>query len=79
MKLLAEEANQDENARKELFGVISKAMACLETPAETILRIMHSVRHLFSRYMGRKVFLTMIPLSASSAFCLDECHHDGRS
>ncbi|MCJ1292419.1 hypothetical protein MMC34_003969 [Xylographa carneopallida] len=42
MKLLAEEANQDENARKELFGVISKAMACLETPAETILRIMHS-------------------------------------
>ena len=44
MEVLADEANQDEYARKELLDVAVKAMASLETPAETILRMMHSVR-----------------------------------
>ncbi|MCJ1379927.1 hypothetical protein MMC17_003030 [Xylographa soralifera] len=41
-KLLTAEATQDEYARKELLGVVMNAMATLETPAETIVRMMHS-------------------------------------
>ncbi|MCJ1400517.1 hypothetical protein MMC11_003723 [Xylographa trunciseda] len=42
LQILTAEARQDEHARKELLGVTMKAMASLETPAETILRMMHS-------------------------------------
>ena len=49
MELLVGEANQDEHARKELLGVVAKAVASLETPAETILRMMLSVRDIPTR------------------------------
>ncbi|MCJ1438232.1 hypothetical protein MMC27_007619 [Xylographa pallens] len=42
MNVLVDEAKQDEDARKELLDVAMKSVASLETPAETILRIMHS-------------------------------------
>ena len=45
MDVLVDEANLDECSRKELLEVAMKTVAALESPAETIVRMMHSVRY----------------------------------
>ena len=39
---------QDEDARKKLLGVVTQAMNVLDTPAEVVLRMMHSVSYFFN-------------------------------
>ncbi|MCJ1390641.1 hypothetical protein MMC18_003502 [Xylographa bjoerkii] len=60
LQVLTAEAAQDENARKELLGITMKAMATLETPAETILRMMHSP-------IVPSVLMTLIKMGALQA------------
>jgi predicted nuclease with TOPRIM domain len=50
LQSLSQEALQNEESRKRLFGVVSRAVAMLEAPIETIWRMIMTVRNKIFRW-----------------------------
>lgn len=73
-------ASKDESARRQMFGVAMQAMAMLESPLDTVWRIIMSVSWKKTYYPSLKPSRAeyLIKLLATRSLCLDDSDQSRR-